>query len=130
DRKYITCSACHKIIETMEKRDQKYHRECWLRISGDIRQGSSNANKGLAWVIYNIDHNIKFKRNNKGFGYIFNNVKHLYYPDFIMENGAYVEIKTYMSPVTNAKIEYFPHKIRVLYKEEIENEILPYATSV
>jgi hypothetical protein len=46
DRKYITCSVCHKIIETMEKRDQKYHRECWLRISGDIRQGSSNANKG------------------------------------------------------------------------------------
>jgi hypothetical protein len=47
-----------------------------------------------------------------------------------MGNWAYVEIKNYMSPVTDAKIEYFPHKIRVLYKEEIENEILPYATSV
>lgn len=40
----------------------------------------------LAYVIYNLDHNIKFKRNYQGFTYIFNNKLHKFYPDFILED--------------------------------------------
>ena len=60
-----------KISETMKKNP----------LSGGLRKGSGRGKKGrykgywcdssweLAWVIYNIEHNIKFDRNNVGFEY-------------------------------------------------------------
>jgi hypothetical protein len=47
----------------------------------------------LAYVIYNLEHDIKFTRNTQGFEYEFEGKKHKYYPDFILEDGTYVEIK-------------------------------------
>ena len=46
----------------------------------------------LAYVIYNLEHNIKFERNKQGFEYEFENKKYKYYPDFILEDGTYVEV--------------------------------------
>ena len=40
----------------------------------------------LAYVIYNLAQNIKFKRNYPGFTYIFNNKLRKFYPDFILED--------------------------------------------
>lgn len=132
------CLYCNGEIMHKQYKPRKYHKECWLKCSGGLQQGSSRGKCGwykgywcdssyeLAWIIYQLDHNINFKRNLDGFEYIFNDKKHKYYPDFILENDSYVEIKNYKSELTNAKLAYFPHKIEVLYKDEMNKEILPY----
>ena len=40
-----------------------------------------------------------------------------------------VEIKNYKSELTDDKIEHFPHKIEVIYKEEMKEKYLPYVIS-
>ena len=70
----------------------------------------------LAFVIYCIDHNIKINRCQEAFEYEYNNEKHLYYPDFIV-NDQYIEIKGYQSKKDLAKIQYFPkNKTLLVYK--------------
>jgi len=132
------CLSCglditHKINEI-----KKYHPECWRKNSGGVRQGSSRGKRGwykgywcdssyeLAWVIFQLEHNNIFKRNTEGFDYIFENKSKKYYPDFIMKDGLYVEIKNYKSKLTDNKLKSFPHEIIILYKEEITRDILPY----
>lgn len=73
----------------------------------------------LAWVIFSIDHKIKFKRNNKGFEYFFENKKYKFFPDFKVGN-SYIEIKGYSDKKTEEKIKQFPFKIRVLYKQDLK----------
>ena len=128
----FTCQHCGSIGKSSKyKKDQKYHKECWLMISGGIKSGSvknykSGYYKGfrcdssyeLAFLIYCMEHNINIERNKNGFEYIYEDKKHLYYPDFIV-NDEYVEIKNYKSELTDAKISYFPYKIKVYYKENM-----------
>jgi len=138
ERTTSKCLGCglditHKINET-----KKYHLDCWRKNSGGVREGSSRSKHGwykgywcdssyeLAWVIFQLDHNISFKRNTEGFNYVFENKNKKYYPDFIMEDGLYVEIKNYKSKLTDSKLNSFPHKIIILYKEEIYQNVLPY----
>lgn len=75
----------------------------------------------LAFIMYNIDHNIKFERNKNGFNYQYNNKIKKFYPDFIIDN-QYIEIKGYYNNVVAAKIKYFPKqlKLKILYKKDIE----------
>ena len=73
----------------------------------------------LAYVIYNIEHNIEFQQCNEYFYYEYENETHKYYPDF-KEGDIYVEIKNFNSKKFNAKLEYFPYKIKVLYKKDIK----------
>ena len=87
----FTCLHCGKIGKSSNyKKDQKYHKECWLSISGGIKQGSvknykSGWYKGywcdssyeLAFLIYCLDHEIKIERNREGFEYVFENKKHI-----------------------------------------------------
>lgn len=68
----------------------------------------------LAYVIYNLEHNIKFLRNNEGFEYEYENKKYKYYPDFILEDGTYVEIKGYLDKKNKAKIESFKNKLIII----------------
>jgi hypothetical protein len=101
-------------------------------IHGGIREGSGRGKQGtycgyrcqssweLAWVVYNIDHNIKFSRNKKGFEYTFNNKVRKYYPDFILEDGTYIEIKGYMTLQNKAKIENFKLPLIVIDKVKIQ----------
>ncbi len=131
------CLYCGDEIKHKINKKRKYHKECWLKCSGGIKQGSSRGKHGwykgywcdssyeLAWVIYNLEHNIKFERNHDGFEYIFEGKKRKYYPDFIVEN-EYIEIKNFRSDITDAKIKAFPEKIKVYYKEYIKKNILPY----
>ena len=53
----------------------------------------------LAWIIWNIDHNISFKRCDKSFVYFDTQLKknRYYYPDFELLDGTIVEIKGYVS---------------------------------
>lgn len=75
----------------------------------------------LAYVIYCLDHNIKIKRNKKGFEYVWKNKNRKYYPDFIVE-GIFVEIKGYSTPQFEEKKKSFPNNLIVIGK----NEIKPY----
>ena len=74
----------------------------------------------LAFIIYNLEHDIKFERNTKGFDYTYNNKIKRFYPDFII-NDTYIEIKNFNSPITLAKISCFPVnlKLKVLYKKDM-----------
>lgn len=96
-----------KISETCKKNGK----------TGGIRVGAGHGRKGrykgiycdsiyeLVWVIYNIDHNISFRRNNNYYKYIgLDNKEHKYYPDFI-SNDEYFEIKGYRRPETDLKLE-------------------------
>lgn len=127
-----TCQYCNQELIHKNPGIRKYHSDCWKKCSGGYKEGSvknfkSGTYKGfycdssweLAYVIYNLDHNIKFERNSKGFEYTYEGKKHNYYPDFILEDGTYIEIKNYKSKLTESKINNFPSKIQVLYKEDL-----------
>jgi len=98
---------------------------------GGYRKGSGRGKSGtykgyycdssweLAYVIYNIEHNIDFERNTEKFKYIFNNEKRYYIPDFIV-NDEYVEIKGYMTEQWEQKLKQFDKPIKVIYKDDIK----------
>ena len=80
-----------KISESMKKNS----------LCGGLRKGSGRGKKGwykgywcdssweLAWVIYNLDNNIKFERNNIGFEYVYKGKKRKYHPDFLISETYY-----------------------------------------
>ena len=121
-----------KISNTMKKNPK----------AGGKRHGSGRGKQGwykgywcdssweLAWVIFNIDHNIQFKRYSGYFEYQFNGAKHKYYPDFELEDGTIVEIKgAEKLKQWKAKLEQFPQdkQFQVIGKNEI-NKYLKYVT--
>lgn len=112
-----------KISETMKKNPK----------AGGIRKGSGRGKKGwykgyfcdstyeLVYVIYNLDHNISFKRADISYTYTYNNQEHLYYPDFELKDGTLVEIKGYMTGQTYAKINAVKdRKLIVLQEKDLE----------
>ena len=128
----FTCLYCKEIgYDNRWNKNRKYHKECWLKASGGIRQGSSNCKKGwyngfwcdssyeLAFLIYCLENKKKIERNSKGFEYVYLEETHKFYPDFIVDN-EYVEIKNYRSELTDSKISHFPHKITIYYKDTIK----------
>ena len=77
----------------------------------------------LAFVIYNLDHNISFVRNTERFPYEHDGVIRTYYPDFII-NNVYYEIKSYFDDRVQSKIRDFPvEKQLVIIDQE---KIKPY----
>lgn len=102
--------------------------------SGGRRQGSGRGKQGwykgfycdssweLAFVIYNLEHNIKFKRNNKKFYYFFNGEEHYWLPDFIIED-IYFEIKGYEDEKALAKHSSFKKQLKVLKQKEMKTYI-------
>ena len=127
------CPICNKSFKTRNCHMRVYHDNCWKTISGGYKQGSSRGKKGwykgywcdssweLAWIIFHLNAGYNFERNTKGFEYEFEGKVHKYYPDFILDNGMYVEIKNYPSKLTDAKIAAFPYPIKVYYKENMQN---------
>lgn len=73
----------------------------------------------LAWVIYNLEHGIPFIRNTLGFDYVLNGETHKFYPDFILNDGQYVEIKGWDNGTVTAKLSQFPYKLVVLRGKEM-----------
>lgn len=109
------------------------------KIVGGYRKGSGRGKSGwysgywcdssyeLAFVIYNIEHNITFKRNEDGFEYYLNGKKHLYYPDFIIDN-KYYEIKGYEKNENMVKYSSVPYQLIILYENDL-HEIISYVKS-
>jgi hypothetical protein len=115
-----------KISETAKKN----------KLSGGLRSGSGLGKKGrykgywcdssweLAWVIYSLEHNVKFERNNVGFIYNYNGQDRKYYPDFIV-GETYYEIKgrrsyEQLDEENKEKISQFKNNLVVLYFKEMQ----------
>lgn len=110
-----------------------------LAKSGGYRKGSGRGKRGtykgyycdssweLAFVIYNLEHEIEFTRNRKKFKYLFEGKEHYYMPDFVI-NGSFVEIKGYWTKQWQAKMDQFPEheKLIVIDKHGI-SKYLNYA---
>lgn len=87
---------------------------------GGLRHGSGRGKQGwykgywcdssweLAYLIWCLEHDIKIKRNKDSFEYFYNGQQRKYYPDFLLEDGVYVEIKGYYTKQTEEKINAFP----------------------
>lgn len=80
-----------------------------------------NSSWELAWVIYQLDHGIFFKRNTTGFEYEFEEKKYKFYPDFQLKDlNTFVEIKAYIDKKNSAKLLFFPYNLKIIGKEEIK----------
>lgn len=98
--------------------------------SGGYRMNSGRGKKGwykgifcdssweLAFVIWNIENNKSIERCKEKREYIFKGEKHIYIPDFIVEDEV-IEIKGYSSKQWEEKIKQNPD-IKVLYKDDIK----------
>jgi hypothetical protein len=137
------CPICGNIMKLRpSEKDRIYcSKECYKKdykseyrkkSSGGIREGSGRSKSGwyngyfcnssyeLAFVIYNLDNNMIFKRNTEGFDYIFDNENHKYYPDFIIDD-VYYEIKGYLRSNDEFKFKYFPYKLKIMLKDDMKD---------
>jgi hypothetical protein len=99
---------------------------------GGYRKGSGRGKSGkykgywcdstyeLVWVIYHIDHGIKFERNEQKFKYKHKGKSKTYLPDFT-KNGILYEVKGYKDDLTDLKLKSVNKPIRILYKEDIQH---------
>lgn len=100
---------------------------------GGYREGSGRSKSGyykgiycgstyeLCWVIYHLDHNIKFTRFSSRLE--FNGVR--YYPNFLLDDGkTIIETKGYESQESvdkkTAVAEHHGYTVRVLRKKDLE----------
>lgn len=128
----IICKG-HKVTEETKKKIKETNKI--KHTLGGYRKGSGRGKNGwykgyycdssweLAFVIYNIEHDIKFERNKNKFEYEYEGKKLKYLPDFIID-GKYIEIKGYNNKQWEAKFNQFPKNetLEVL----MENEMKPY----
>lgn len=151
DNGYYTkiCSNCSKEYKT-RKKSQKYcssnctHTSEEYRkqiskknkgVTGGLRKGSGRGKSGwykgiwcdssyeLAWVIYNLEHDILFERNHKSYKYIYNDEEHKYFPDFICDKKL-IEIKGFIRDNDKSKFKSeFDMDLKILYKKDIQKEL-------
>jgi hypothetical protein len=105
-----------------------YRKEAGTRYSGWYRGYFCNSSWELAWIIFSLEHNIKFSRNLEGFDYNFGGSIHKYYPDFLLEDSTFIEVKGYETEQWKAKLQQFPKKLTVISKKEMK-PILAYVRS-
>lgn len=117
----------NKISESNKGKTGGYRKGSGFGLSGWYKGYYCDSSWELAFVIYNLEHNIKFKRNVEKFQYEFENKTLYYLPDFILEDGTYIEIKGYETDQTKAKYLYFPHELKVISGKK---QIKPYLTYV
>lgn len=112
-----------KISESMKKNPE----------AGGRRHGSGRGKKGwykgffcdstyeLAYIIYNLDHNIDFKKCERIYTYTYKGETHKYYPDFELPDGSLVETKGYHSEVVDIKTASVTDRpIKVLFEKDLQ----------
>ena len=67
----------------------------------------------LALLVYFHDHGMELTRNTKRFPYN-------YQPDFILENGTYIEVKGIKDRRSMAKLRQFPYPIEMWGAKEMK----------
>lgn len=117
-----------KISATMKKKGGGYRRGSGRGKKGWYKGYWCDSSWELAWIIYQLDNGISFKRNTKKFTYIYRKRNRRWLPDFILKDGTYVEVKGYFTKQAKAKISSFKKKLLVVGKKEI-SPILKYVES-
>ena len=114
-RTLTTCPTCNTEFTVILSAKRKFCSPKCIRTGGP-REGSGFAKTGyyrgiycgstyeLAFVIWNLDQNIKIDRCKDSFEYEFDGKKHRYYPDFVIDNKIY-EIKGRIGPIDFVKIK-------------------------
>lgn len=115
--KHHTDETKNKISENKNGKMGGYRKGSGRGKSGWYKDYWCDSSWELAFVIYNLEHDIPFTRNTEKFQYEFNNEKHNYIPDFIMGDGSYVEIKGYETEQTLAKYIVCPNIIILKYED-------------
>ena len=134
EREVRTCPECKSTFRTTVLSLKKYcSKDCGSKHMGGYRNGSGRSKSGyykgiycgstyeLCWVIYNLDHNIKFSRFEGCLEK--NNIR--YYPDFILDDNKTIkETKGYEKHEDVDKKSYvaesFGYTVNVLRKEDLE----------
>ncbi len=85
----------------------------------------------LAFILYNIDHNIQFERNDTfSITYTYKDKNRKFYPDFKMSDGTYVQIKGWVGEQNQIKLkaakDELGDKFKVIDKKEMNEIYLPY----
>lgn len=138
------CELCNKQFNSHPSSKRRYcSRTCSNKDlsknlkgkSGGARLGSGRSKSGwykgiycgstyeLAWVVYNIDNDIPFERNVEGFPYIFKGESHIYYPDFKLPDGTFVEIKGFQRENDSFKWDAFPNELLIVNKDKCKKYI-------
>lgn len=146
--KYLTspnrCQICGKQLDYEHRNNLVCGRACQNKLTSNqklelcAKQGTNLCGKGkrgyykgyycqssweLAYVIYQLEHNVNFKRNTKGFSYKLDGIQRSYFPDFyLIDEDTYVEIKGYYDNKTQEKERQFPQdkKLQILKKAEMQ----------
>lgn len=72
----------------------------------------------LALIVYCHNHNIELIRNTKKYPYKWGRSIKYYQPDFIMEDGTFIEVKGINDYQAKRKVSSFPFPIEVMtYKK-------------
>lgn len=130
------CPTCGKTFEVSIVSKKIYcNRYCYSKTifppPENLRFGKSGYYKGnkydstyeLCWAIYNIDHNIPFKRSKIQIPYVYKGKEHTYYPDFELEDGTLIEIKGRHTDLVDIKTQAaldLGFSIKVLYKKDLD----------
>lgn len=130
---------CNNTCEVVDSELKLYNKhfcsiECRKKNSGGLRHGSGRGKKGwykgyfcdstyeLAFVIYNIDNNVDFKRSEIVIPYTYKNKNHNYHPDF-ENNSTLIEVKGYHTEQVDAKIKATKdagYNLQMLYKDDLK----------
>ena len=125
-RERKTCSEqCRRLLASRNLKNNP--------LAGGLRKASGIGKHGwykgyfcdstyeLVFVIYNIDNNIMFERNKQYYTYRYKGKDRKYYPDFIMGDGSFIELKGYYTDQVAAKISSVTDRaIKVLYQEDLK----------
>ncbi len=127
-----TCTGRGSSEEAEQARKAKISKSL-TGVGGGKRHGSGRGKKGwykgffcdstyeLVYIIYNLDHNITFKRCDRVYLYEYKNTIHKYYPDFELADGSLVETKGYHTEVVDIKAASVTDRpIKVLYEKDLK----------
>jgi hypothetical protein len=134
ERISVSCLHCNTNFITKASEPNKYCSNiCRVQKAGGCRPGSGRSKSGyykgiycgstyeLCWVIYNLDHGIKFSR----FEGVLQNRDLKYYPDFLLDDGkTIIEIKGYekqnLVERKTRLAESFGYNVKVLRCEDLK----------
>lgn len=74
----------------------------------------------LALIVYCEDHGIELTRNTHRFPYKYGRKIEYYQPDFILEDGTYVEVKGIRDRRSEAKRRQFPYPLQMWTRNDMK----------